>query len=227
MKLAALISGGKDSLYAAYLASKEHDIVYFISMVSENPASYMFHFPNLHLVRTQASLVGVPLLEKKTKGEKELELDDLEEAIASLKGEIDGVVTGALASSYQKTRIDSICKRHDLLSIAPLWHRDPAEYLHSALRDNFEIIYVGVAAPPLDEKWLGRKLDEQVIEELITLNKKHGIHIGGEGGETDTFVLDCPMFLKKIQVVHAQKNWSAKERSGTFDISEIRLIDKT
>ena len=226
MKLASLVSGGKDSLYAAYLASKEHTIEDIISMVSENPASYMFHFPNIHLVKEQASLMGIPLIEKKTKGEKELELDDLEDAIASLKGEVDGIVTGALASSYQKARIDSICKRHDLLSIAPLWHRDPVEYLRAALRDGFEIIYVGVAAPPLDEKWLGRKLDEKVIEELIELNRKHGIHIGGEGGETDSFVLDCPMFLKKIQIVHARKNWDEKSRSGTYDISEIYLIDK-
>lgn len=226
MKLAALVSGGKDSLYAAYLASKDHEIAYVISMISENPASYMFHFPNIHLVKTQASLMGIPLIEKKTKGEKELELDDLEDAIASLKGEIDGVVTGALASSYQKARIDSICKRHDLLSIAPLWHRDPAEYLRAALRDGFEIIYVGVAAPPLDERWLGRKLDEKVIEELIELNRKHGISIVGEGGELDSIVLDCPMFMKKIEIISAEKNWDEKFRSGTYDIKEIRIVDK-
>ena len=226
MRLAALVSGGKDSLYAAYLASKEHEIAYVISMVSENPASYMFHFPNIHLVKTQASLMGIPLIEKKTKGEKELELDDLEDAIASIKGDIDGVVTGALASSYQKVRIDSICKRHDLLSIAPLWHRNPEEYLHAALADGFEIIYVAVAAPPLDEKWLGRKLDEQAIEELVQLNLRHGIHIGGEGGELDSLVLDCPMFMKKIKVVHAEKHWNEKERNGTYDIKEIDLVDK-
>ncbi|MBI4174052.1 MAG: TIGR00289 family protein [Candidatus Aenigmarchaeota archaeon] len=226
MRLAALVSGGKDSLYAAYLASKEHEITYVISMIPENPASYMFHFPNIHLVKTQAALMGLPLLEKKTKGEKEKELDDLEEAIASLKGEIDGVVTGALASSYQKIRIDSICKRHDLLSIAPLWHRDPEEYLRAALRDGFEIIYVAVAAPPLDEKWLGRRLDEKTIDELVELNRKHGIHAGGEGGELDSLVLDCPMFLKKIHVVRAETNWNEKERSGTYDIKEIELVDK-
>ena len=226
MRLAALVSGGKDSLYAAYLASKEHSIEYIISIVSENPASYMFHFPNIHLVKTQASLMGIPLIEKRTKGEKEKELDDLEEAIALLKDKIDGVVTGALASSYQKMRIDSICKRHDLLSIAPLWHRDPAEYLRAALRDKFEIIYVGVAAPPLNADWLGRKLDEKVIEELIELNRKHGISVVGEGGELDTLVLDCPMFIKKIKILHAEKNWNEKERNGTYDIKEIELVDK-
>ncbi|MFA4819764.1 MAG: diphthine--ammonia ligase [Candidatus Aenigmatarchaeota archaeon] len=226
MRLAALISGGKDSIYATYLASKEHEITYAISMVSENPASYMFHFPNIHLVKQQAALMGIPLLQKQTKGEKEKELDDLEEAITSLKDEIDGVVTGALASSYQKMRIDSICKRHDLLSIAPLWHRDPVEYLHAALHDNFEIIIVGVAAPPLDAKWLGRKIDHECIDDLVTLNKKHGISTVGEGGEFESLVLDCPLFLKKIHILRAETNWNEKERSGTFDIKEIKLVEK-
>lgn len=226
MRLAALVSGGKDSLYAAYLASKEHEIAYVISMVSENPESYMFHFPNIHLVKTQASLMGIQLIEKKTKGVKEEELDDLEDVLASIKNEVDGLVTGALASTYQKMRIDSICKRLDLLSIAPLWHRPPEEYLRAALADGFEIIFVGVAAPPLDAKWLGRKLDEKAINELVELNKKHGIHPGGEGGEFESLVLDCPLFSKKIHVVHAETNWNEKERSGTFDIKEIRLLDK-
>ncbi|HLD38827.1 MAG TPA: diphthine--ammonia ligase [archaeon] len=226
MRLATLISGGKDSIYATYLASKEHEIAHAISMVSENPASYMFHYPNIHLVKQQAALMGLPLIAKKTQGEKEKELDDLEDAIASLKGEIDGVVTGALASSYQKMRIDSICKRHDLLSIAPLWHRDPVEYLHAALHDNFEIIIVGVAAPPLDAKWLGRKIDHQCIDDLVALNKKHGIHVVGEGGEFESLVLDCPLFLRKMEIVRAETNWNEKERSGTFDIKEIKLVDK-
>ena len=226
MRLAALVSGGKDSIYSMYLAKKEHEIDYIISMISENPASYMFHFPNVHLVKTQASLMGLPLIEKQTKGEKEKELDDIEEVLADLKGKIDGLVTGALASSYQKMRIDSLCKRHDLLSIAPLWHRNPEEYLRSALRDGFEIMFVGVAAPPLDEKWLGRKLDEKAIDELVQLNLRHGIHIGGEGGEFESIVLDCPLFSKKIKILQAEKNWNEKERSGTYDIKEIELIEK-
>ncbi len=226
MRLAALISGGKDSIYSTYLASKEHEIVYIISMISENPESYMFHFPNIHLVKEQARLMNISLIEKKTKGIKEEELDDIEEVLLSIKGEVDGLVTGALASTYQKMRVDGICKRLDMLSIAPLWHHDPADYLRKALQDGFEIIFVGVAAPPLDRKWLGRRLDEKAIEELVELNRTHGIHIGGEGGETESFVLDCPLFSKKIQVVHAETDWNEKERSGTFDIKEIRLVDK-
>ncbi len=226
MRLAALISGGKDSVYSAYLAGKEHEIVYAISMVSENPESYMFHFPNIHLVKEQAKLMNIPLIEKKTKGVKEEELDDIEEVLLSIKGGVDGLVTGALASTYQKMRIDGICKRLDLLSIAPLWHRDPAEYLRAALRDKFDVIIVGVAAPPIDASWLGRKLDEKMIDELVQLNLRHGIHPAGEGGELESLVLDCPMFSKKMEVLESEIVWDPKTYSGQLNVKKFRLVDK-
>ena len=95
MKLAALLSGGKDSLYAAYQCNA-HEIKYVISVISENPESYMFHVPNIHLVEEQASLMGIPYLQAQTKGEKEKELDDLRAVLQAAC--IDGVVTGAVAS---------------------------------------------------------------------------------------------------------------------------------
>ena len=226
MKLAALVSGGKDSLYAAYLASKEHKIEYIISVVSENPESYMFHYPNIHLVKEQAKLMNIEFIEKKTKGEKEKELEDLEDALRAIKNNIDGVVTGAVASNYQKMRIDSICKSLGLLSFAPLWHVPAEQYINDAILDGFEMIIVGVAAPPLDQDWLGRQINGDVIRELQKLNKKHGIHVGGEGGETESLVLDCPMFSKRIEIVDSEKIWDSKTRSGYLDIKEIELIDK-
>ena len=32
------------------------------------------------------------------------------------------------------------------------------------------------------------------------LSKKYGVHVCGEGGEYETFTLDCPLFKKKIIV---------------------------
>jgi diphthine-ammonia ligase len=226
MKLAVLVSGGKDSLYAAYLASQENQIEYLIAMVPENTASYMFHHPNVSYVKQQASLMGIALIEKRTKGEKEKELDDLEEVLGSIRDEIDGVVTGAVASTYQKLRIDAICKRLGLLSIAPLWHTEPQDYMKKMIREGFETVIVGVAAPPLNEEWLGRRVDDQCIDELVVLNKKHGIHVAGEGGEFETFVTDSPMFFRKIEIISADKNWNEKERNGTYDIKEVKIVQK-
>jgi len=229
MRLAALVSGGKDSLYAAYLAIKDHEaaneIKYIVSIISENPESYMFHVPNAALVAKQAESMQLPLIQKSTKGEKEKELNDLKNVLAEIRNEIDGVVAGAIESNYQKKRIEHICSELDLQLIAPLWHKEPAELLRSMLSAGFEIIITAVAAPPLDEKWLGRKIDEQCISDLIKLNKNYGIHIAFEGGEAESFVLFCPMFNKRVDILDSTKHWDVNTRAGWLEIKKVRLVD--
>ena len=101
MKLAALTSGGKDSIYAMYKASKEHEIACLITFKSKKSDSYMFHIPNIHLVKLQAKAMNLPLIFMESSGIKEKELDDIRKAlkIAIKKYKIKGVVSGALASN--------------------------------------------------------------------------------------------------------------------------------
>ena len=226
MKLASLISGGKDSLYAAYLAKKAgHSVELLLGMVSENKESYMFHTHNLHLLETIAGLTKTPLITGTTKGVKEEELADLKILISKIKGKAEGITTGAIASNYQKQRIDKICEELGVQSIAPFWGRNPEEVLREMLANGFEIIIVAVAAPPLDEKWLGRKIDEKCIDELVQLNKKYGIHIQGEGGEYDSLVTACPLYnRKKIIIEESENHWDAKTKSGALEIKKIKVI---
>lgn len=225
MNLASLVSGGKDSIYAAYLMQKQgHKIKYILSMRPERTDSYMFHHPNVHLVGEQAKLMDIPLIVGKTRGEKEKELLDLEALISQVKGKVDGITTGALASEYQKKRIDDICKRLGIKSIAPLWHIDVEKYWGELLENKFAVMITAVAAEGLGEEWLGRSIDKKALVELKKVRDKYKIHLGGEGGEFETLVLDCPMFSKKIEVVRARKDW--KNDSGSYIIDEIRLAAK-
>lgn len=218
MKLAALVSGGKDSLFAAYIMhSQGFEIRYLITLLPERADSYMFHHPNAHLTQYQAEAMGLPLLTKSTKGEEEKELQDLKEIISSVKGEIQGVASGAVFSEYQKQRIDVVCEELNLISFAPLWHKNPETLLREMLESGFEIIITAAAARGLDESWLGRRIDEKCIEDLRELNRKYKIHMSGEGGEFETLVLDMPMFRKKLKILEARKEWS--EMSGTYVIS--------
>jgi ABC transporter with metal-binding/Fe-S-binding domain ATP-binding protein len=226
MKLAALISGGKDSLYALYCAKLAgHDIKKIVVMQTDNQESYMFHYPNTWIVEIQAALMNIPFVAQTTAGVKELELNDMEDILKKIK-DIDGVVTGAVASNYQKKRIDDMCERLELQSIAPLWDQEPTTIIESMIRDRFEIIIQAVAAPPLDEKWLGKKLDVDCLNELIELNKTHGIHVNGEGGEYESLVTDCPVFSKKILIKNTEKRWDSKTRSGDLIINTIDLVKK-
>jgi ABC transporter with metal-binding/Fe-S-binding domain ATP-binding protein len=202
-KVAILLSGGKDSCYAAYLAKKAgHELTCLISIFSENKESYMFHTPSISQVKSQAKVMNIPLITGKTKGEKEAELEDLEKVIneAKKKYKIEGIVTGALKSEYQASRIQKICSELGLECINPLWQKDEIEYLQELINAGFEVIITGVFAYPLNSSWLGRKIDNRFIEDIKKLKDKYNIHAAGEGGEFETFVLNCPLFKRELEV---------------------------
>jgi diphthine-ammonia ligase len=203
MKSAVLFSGGKDSVYAAYLAKKKrYKLTCLISIFSENPDSYMFHTPSIEKTKHQAKVMNLPLIIQKTKGEKEKELEDLEKAIKKAKKiyKINNIISGALASNYQKFRIENICKKLDLKSITPLWKRNELEYLRELIKNKFKVILTGVFAYPFDKSWLGRKIDNRFIDEIKELKSKYKVNPVGEGGEFETFVLNCPLFKKSLKI---------------------------
>jgi diphthine-ammonia ligase len=220
MKLALLFSGGKDSVYAGYLAKKAgHDLDCLISIFSENKDSYMFHTPSISKVKKQAEFMNIPLIVQKTKGKKETELKDLEKAIKKVKKKfnIEGVITGAIQSVYQASRIQKICDKLDLECFNPLWQKNEEEYLDELLREGFEVIIVGVFAYPFDKSWLGRKIDSNFIKEVKILNKKYKMHIAGEGGEFESFVLNCPLFKKRLEVISSE-TFEEGENSARLEI---------
>ncbi len=226
MKLAILFSGGKDSTFTVYKALKDgHEVKYLISLISENPASYMFHYPNISLTKTLAGNMGIPIITKPTKGEKEKELEDIKSAILQIRKEIDGIGAGALASRYQYDRVANICKELGLKTYTPCWLQDGEEHWKEILEAGFEVIVTGVAAEGLTKKWLGRKVGWKELEELKKIREKTGIHLGFEGGEGETLVLDCPLYKKKVEVVES-KIVMENECTGQLKIEKVRLMEK-
>ena len=223
MHVAMLATGGKDSTLSLYHALKEgYEVKYLVTMIPQREDSWMFHFPNIHLVDLFAEAVAIQLVKAETAGIKEAEVEDLKCLLATL--DIDGVVSGAIASQYQKKRIDKICRELNLKSIAPLWHKDPLQLLEEVVNLNFETIIVGVYAYGFDQSWLERKIDSTTIDALIELNKKYGISLVGEGGEYETIVLDAPIFQKRIKIIQKEKVW--ENQSGYLLIKKAELVDK-
>lgn len=205
MKLGVLFSGGKDSTYALYLAKKQgYEISCLISIVSENRNSYMFHTPSILSTEIQAEEMNIPLILYKTKGKKELELKDLKSAIkkAIEEYEIEGIVTGAVESVYQASRIQKICNELDIECFNPLWQKDQFELIEDLIKNKFKVIITGVFAFPLNKSWLGRKIDKKFINDMKIFNKKYKISPAGEGGEFESFVLDCPLFKESVKIKH-------------------------
>ena len=226
MRLGVLFSGGKDSAYACNLAGMRDDVVCLITIASRNKESYMFHTPNVNLARLQADACGIPLVEYETAGEKESELADLKAAIAEAKRtfDIEGVVSGAIMSVYQASRVQKICNELDLFCFNPLWYTDQREYMNSIIAGGFEILISGVFAYPLDEKLLGARVDERFMAALDKIAAKYRITLTGEGGEFETFTADAPFYKKRIVVDRATA--SCRNNNGLYTILEAHLEDK-
>jgi len=217
-----LFSGGKDSVFATYLAEQnKYKVNCLITLLSKNLSSYMFHTPSISKVKKQAEIMNKPLILKETLGEKEKELEDLKKAILKAKQEynIQGVITGSVESAYQASRVQRICNDLDLECFNPLWQKDQFELLYDLIENNFEIIITGVFAYPLDKKWLGRKINEEFIEDMKILHEKYKINPAGEGGEYETFVLNCPLFTRKLQI--KSKQISGKKNSFSMEVEII------
>lgn len=220
MRLAGLLSGGKDSVYAARLMQEAHDLAYLVSLRSKNPESYMFHTVNIDLAKLQAEAWNIEYREAVTEGEKEEELTDLKKALSEL--DIDGVITGAIASNYQRERIDKIAEDLGIKHLSPIWGRNREELIREMLGSGMKIIFSAVAAHGLDKTWLGEILDQKRVSKLKVLSEKYGVDMCGEGGEYESLVVDAPWFSKRIEIIDAEKTWDGV--SGRYNIREAKLV---
>jgi ABC transporter with metal-binding/Fe-S-binding domain ATP-binding protein len=226
MKLAVLLSGGKDSLYSCWQAMKTDEVVCFITIQSQNTESYMFHTPNISLTRLQAEAADIPLIEWQTTGEKEAELDDLTQAIhfAVETYGVEGIVTGAIQSVYQAARVQRICAKQCLWCFNPIWLCNQEQYMHDLINTGFEAIIAGVFSAPFDETWLGKTIDQSFISCLLKIKDKYCISLTGEGGEYESFVCDAPFFSKKIHISSAKTDYH--NHNGRYLIENAELVRK-
>jgi diphthine-ammonia ligase len=224
MRIAALCSGGKDSTYALWLSLKQgHEVAYIVAMIPAREDSWMFHQSNIHLIDLFAECAGLPLVKAETSGEKDLEIDDLKRALGML--DVQEVVSGGIASNYQKNRIDGVCRDLGLYHLAPLWGKKQEELLKEMIDAEFEIMITSVSAQGFRENWLGRKLDESTLQDLIALNERYKVNVSGEGGEYESLVLDAPFFRKRIEILEATRVW--KGDCGHLLISKAEIKDKS
>ncbi len=221
-RLASLVSGGKDGVYATHLVKGGGEVAYLITMRSRREDSWMFHTVNTHLAPLIGRALGIESVVAETSGEKEEELRDLAQVLSKL--EIEGLITGAIASTYQRDRVDRICGELGLKHIAPLWGRESLGLLREMLSEGMTIMVTAVAARGLDERWLGRVLDEAAVEELAALHRRFGVDVCGEGGEMETLVVDAPWFSSRLEIDKARAYWDGV--SGTYVVEEARLVVK-
>src|SRR5438046_10344941 len=224
LRVAVSFSGGKDSTYATWVSMHQSWDVSLVIFEACPAYSLMFHHPNVEWTHLQAQSIG--LFHESVEMTSTDEMTDLQQALAKMKStrEIFGLVTGAVASDYQKTRFDNMCDAVALKTYAPLWHKNPKLLVEDLKRSGLRIVLTAVAANGLDESWLGRELTGQKWSRLEAVSRIHGLHLTGEGGEYESFVVDAPYFSKTIEIEKSRKEWHGD--SGRMVIEEASLRDK-
>ncbi len=219
MRLVALVSGGKDSVYAIYWAlNQAWDVPVMLTVEPETADSWMFHYPNTWITALQARSMHMKRIVIKTTGKKEKELEDLKRGLEEAKGlGATGLLSGALASEYQKTRLERVSWEVGLRVFNPLWHKDQGRLMRDMLRAGFKIMITGVSAEGLGKGDIGRVIDNNFINRL----EETGISPAGEGGEFETLVVDGPLFSKPITIEDYKVIWEGDR--GYMRIDNARL----
>lgn len=248
MKVVALISGGKDSCYnMMQCVQYGHVIVALANLKPKDGApeeldSYMYQTVGHNAIDLYAQAMNLPLYRETIQGSsisqgkvytelEEDEVEDLYRLLKKIKEDIpfEAISVGAILSDYQRVRVEHVCSRLGLSSLAYLWRRDQQELLREMISSGLEAVLIKVAAMDLSpHSHLGLSISE-VYSLMCKLNERYGSNICGEGGEYETFTLDCPLFKKKIVIDESEiiiHSDDAYAPVGFLHLKKMHLEDK-
>ena len=227
MKVAVMFSGGKDSVHAVkYCKEKEWDIQALIAVKPKNTEAYLYHYATVEWTSLSAEALGTPLVYLKIDkiGAKE-EAEELRSVFKNLQ--IDAVVLGGVGlQETQIKEIERVANEFGMKLIVSHKDYSSEQLLEEEIESGFDIRITDVAAEGLGPEWLGRKLDKESVKELKEASKKFGFDPLGEGGQFNTFVVDGPLFNKKIEFRNSEKVWDKETGSGYLDVKEAVLVEK-
>lgn len=217
MRCAALLSGGKDSVAAVEVAQASgFGVVGAIVLRPAQDDAWMFHTPNLGVAAGVARCLGLDVLEHPARPDPEDEVRDLEAALRAAKARwsLDAVVSGAVASEYQRVRIEAAGHAAGLRTFTPLWHKDPNAYLRPMLAA-YDVRLARCAADGVPNAWAGERLDAARLDAMLRHPSRP--HPAGEGGEYETLVLDAPHFVERLVVERAHVEATASRATWVVD----------
>lgn len=134
----------------------------------------------------------------------------------------NAVCSGAILSTYQRTRIESVARRLNLVPLSYLWQYPslPPPSAGGLLDDmaavGFDVRIVKVASGGLEKELLWQNLmDRKVRARVEKSMRRFGGSILGEGGEYETFVIKGPMgVFKKNIMIGDQEMWIEQGSGG-------------
>lgn len=182
-----------------------------------------FHMISTELLDAQSEALGIPITKQPTTPETYEQ--QFKKALREAKANgAQGLVTGDIfdVAQHEAGWLERICANVGLTPVKPLWHRDTIQVLNEFINVGFKAIVVRVKTAVLGMEYLGRTIDTQFFNDLKKLGN---VDLCGEYGEYHTFVIDGPIFKKKIEI--QETNTSTINGWGRLEITKFALKPKT
>ena len=184
----AMLSGGKDSLYAAL---KAWPIDLGIILI------YDFPKPNPHILNMGKSIetltaTGIPVITLKLS--KSRERNETIRLLSMLG--TDEIVAGDVYIEDHLKYMESIAKEVGAKLKEPLWGKNPEELTYEIFSNGFEVLIIGTDKKLKD--WLGKELSIDNLELFLSNVKRLRLDPLGENGEYHTLVINSPLHRQRI-----------------------------
>jgi uncharacterized protein (TIGR00290 family) len=208
------LSGGKDSMYALYVALKEKLPVNYLLFIKSGGKA---HLSNRWLLKLVSESLGIPAVTANGA------IPKIRKTLQKLKTDV--LVSGVMTTSEHIDYYREICDPINVKHYAPLWGKDPFTALKEMRELGFRMLVVGVDASLASRReWLGKELDDEMLHEIATLEREQSMNPIGEMGEYHTLVLDCPIYKKEIKVLKSKIVWDGSK--GYFVVKKAVLQEK-
>ncbi len=191
-------SGGKESCLACYRAIKQgYDVKHLLNFITKEHKRCCFHGIEAKLMKLQSKLIGIPLVQKEVSPDMQEYEREFKEAVFELKNNsIEGMVFGDVYLEEHKNWIKRVCKDLGIQPVEPLWKIPPDRIFEEFINLGFKAVIVSCKADLLGKEFIGRYVDKDILGEL----KARKMCPCGENGEFHTFVIDGPIFEKRIEI---------------------------
>jgi uncharacterized protein (TIGR00290 family) len=191
LKGAALFSGGKDSLYALYLAEKQGVKVNdLITLLPTLP------WPSPHAENIDALKLLAKSMNKKltiVDFQKESKFVDV---LGELK--IDVLIAGDINVEAHLKGLQDVCNRVGLELLEPIYGKDTSELFYEIFSTGFKALITGVNLKYLERDLLGFIISKKTSEDfLMKIGSSDPL---GENGEFHTLVIESPLYSKPFKI---------------------------
>ncbi|MFH1888878.1 MAG: diphthine--ammonia ligase [Candidatus Omnitrophota bacterium] len=221
IRVACSWSSGKDSCLALDRAIRSgFKVEYLVNFISKEYQRVAFHGAPAELAYLQSEALGIPLFQRETTKDNYEAV--FRRTMAELKTlDIHQLVRGDIFLIDLRDWVEDVCASEGIKVISPIWGYPPEDLIREFVRLGFKSVLTSVQADKLNESWIGRTIDDKLIEDLKSVP---GVDLCGENGEFHSLVYDGPIFKKMIKIMQTEK--VLRDNYWFLDIQKYALETK-